>query len=443
MIGFDLKLLLRDRLAVLAWTGFVACALIAAILGAAWADRHRAALAAHAADERFAITDRQVDATDVARQLILPPAPLLDLTIGRADLEPSAGATSFFAREDKLFNNYELDGPVALANGRFDLAFVVIWLAPLLLIALGLSIASADRDTGLLRQQAAAPVGVRRLALGRAALRWALVTVPIALVAIGAAAIAPAVPGKASALILWLSVAGGYLASWQAAILFASTMRVRQEALGAGLLGAWAVVVLVVPAFGSAAAQALAPPPSRFALIADARAAEVAARDNAPELLNKYMHDHPELLSGGSGEVEAWVKTSALTGRQVEAAVGPTLARFETSRARQRQVAQAFEVLSPALLTHRLLADVAGTGEARFAGFRTAAADYHRRLKGVITSAGLVGRKLSRADVEAIAPLRIEHVGHRSTAWGAALLSAVALILGFWSARRMTPRRAI
>ena len=443
MMGFELKLLFRERLAVIAWAGFLACALAAAVLGAAWAERHRAALAGHAADERFAISEAQVAATDIARQLILPPAPLLDLTIGRADLEPSAGATSFFAREDKLFANYELDGPVALANGRFDLAFVVVWLAPLLLIALGLSIASADRDTGLLRQQAAAPVGIRRVAVGRALLRLVLVLAPVALVAIGATLAAPAAEGKGQALALWLLIAAGYLALWQAAILFASTLRVRQEALGAGLLAVWALIVLVVPAFGSATAQALSPPPSRFTLIAEARAAEVAARDAAPDLLNKYMHDHPELLSAGSGEVEAWVKTSAMTGRQVEAAIGPTLASFEDARVRQRHVAQAFELLSPALLTHRLLADVAGTGEARFAAFRTAAASYHRRLKGKITSAGLVGQKLSRGDLDAIAPLRVEAQVGGSVAFGTLLLVGAALLLGAFGAHRFSPNRAI
>jgi ABC-2 type transport system permease protein len=441
MIGFDLKLLARDRLAVIAWAVFLGCALLAAALGSAWADRHRAALANHAADPRFTVEEPSVEATSVSKPLILPAAPLLDLTIGRADLEPSLGAAGFFSRADTLFTNYELEGPLALANGRFDLSFVTVWLAPLLLIALGLSIASADRDSGLLRQQGAAPVGLRRVALERAVLRWRLVFVPIALVAIGTALAAPPAPEKAIRLALWLAVAGGYLLLWQAAILFASTLRVRQEALGAGLLMLWALIVLVVPAFGSAAAQALHPPPSRFTLIAEARAAEVAARQNAPELLNKYMHDHPELLGKGSGEVESWVKTSAMTGRQVEAAIGPMLARFEQSRERQRGVARSFELLSPALLTHRLLADVAGTGEARHAAFRAASVDFHRNLKAELTGAGVTGRKLTRAQAEALSGPRI--VEPRAGLLAPLLLLVAAAALCLLAARRLTPANAI
>jgi len=441
MIGYDLKLLARDRLAVIAWTVFLGCALLAAVLGASWADRHRAAVANHAADTRFAIEEPSVEATAIAKPLILPPAPLLDLTIGRADLEPSLGSAGFFTRADTLFTNYEMEGPLALANGRFDLAFVTVWLAPLLLIALGLSIASADRDSGLLRQQGAAPVGLRRVALARAALRWGVVFVPVALAAIGTALAAPPAPDKAGRLALWLFVAGGYLLLWQAAILFASTLRVRQEALGAGLLMLWALVVLVVPAFGSAAAQALYPPPSRFALIAEARAAEVAARKNAPELLNKYMHDHPELLGKQAGEVENWVKTSAMSGRQVEAAIAPTLARFEQARERQRGVARTFELFSPALLTHRLLADVAGTGEARHAAFRAASIDFHRQLKAELTGAGLTGRKLTRAQAEALSGPRT--VEPRAGLLAPLLLILAAAVLGLCAARRLTPANAI
>jgi len=441
MIGFDLKLLARDRLGVVAWAVFLGCALLSAALGSDWADRHRVALANHAADPRFTVEEPSVEATSVSKPLILPAAPLLDLTIGRADLEPSLGAAGFFSRADTLFTNYELEGPLALANGRFDLAFVTVWLAPLLVIALGLSIASADRDSGQLRQQGAAPVGLRRVALGRAALRWGLVFVPVAIVAIGTALAAPPAPEKGVRLVLWLAVAGGYLLLWQAAILFASTLRVRQEALGAGLLMLWAMVVLVVPAFGSATAQALHPPPSRFTLIAEARAAEVAARQNAPELLNKYMHDHPELLGGGSAEVESWVKTAAMTGRQVEAAIGPMLARFEQARERQRDVARSFELLSPALLAHRLLADAAGTGEARHAAFRQAATDFHREVKAKLTGAGLTGRKLRGAEVEALGtPARAES----APAWAPPLLLLLAaLALALAAARRLTPGNAI
>ena len=65
------------------------------------------------------------------------------------------------------------------------------------------------------------------------------------------------------------------------------------------------------------------------------------------------------------------VTNAALTG-DIEAAVRPSLARFDRARSAQRDVARWFEVLSPALLTHRLLADAAGSGESAHADFRVA-----------------------------------------------------------------------
>ena len=181
----------------------------------------------------------------------MPAPPLLDLAVGRTDLEPSHTATSFWAREDALFEDYQLDGPLALAAGRFDLAFVTVWLAPVLLIALGLSMVSAERDTGLLRMQAAASTSLGRRALARAGLRWVIVFAPIAAAATIGTLLAPAAPEKATHLVLWVAAAGAYLLVWQAAVLLASSFRLRQEALGAALLALWALVIAVLPAFAS------------------------------------------------------------------------------------------------------------------------------------------------------------------------------------------------
>lgn len=442
-LAVDWKLLARDRFAVGALAGFVICVVLAAGLGYGWAERHRAGLDDFRSDARFTFEGSSVAAAEIERPIVKPPAPLLDLTIGRTDLEPATAITSFFAREDGLFRDYQFDGPLALSAGRFDLAFVVVWLAPLLLIALGLSIVSADRDTGLLRMQAAASGGLGDRALARAVLRWSLVFGPIALVAVILATLIPPVPDKPERLVAWLAAAGVYLMFWQATILFASSYRLRQETLGAALLGLWALLVLVVPALASGAAQALYPPPSRFALVAEARAVEVASRDRAPELLNEYMHDHPELAAGGAQDVEAWMKNHAVIGRRVEAAIAPTIRRFEAARAEQRRVSGWFELLSPALLSHRLLADAAGSGEAAHAGFQAAARAHHRDIKQRLVLAGLRGGTLPRAVVEDYPAFTTPLASPAGAVGAVTAMAILALLLGFAARQRLSSVRAL
>lgn len=422
IIRYDLKLIARDRLAIASLIAFLLCVGGALALGHSWAERHRDALAAHLADPRFAMPEGTVSPTAFERPIVMPVPPLLDLTVGRSDLEPSHTATSFWAREDILFEDYQLDGPIALAAGRFDLAFVVIWLAPLLLIALGLSIVGADRDSGLLRMQAAASTTLGQRSLARAAVRWAIVFVPIALAAGLGAALAPSAPDTLLRLLLWLAAAGAYLLFWQAAILLISSFRVRQEALGAALFALWALIVTVIPAFGSATAQALNPPPSRFALIAEARATQVAARDSAPDELRRFMHDHPELVIG---DVPHYVKSNATISGRIETAVRPTLERFDAARTAQREVASRFELLSPALLTHRLLADAAGSGEAAHAAFRAASLEYHRQIRETLLTAGLRGVELTRGDVDRIPSFALPAT---LTARIGGILGAIALL---------------
>ena len=264
----------------------------------------------------------------------MPAPPLLDLAVGRTDLEPSHTATSFWAREDALFEDYQLDGPLALAAGRFDLAFVTVWLAPVLLIALGLSMVSADRDTGLLRMQAAASTSLGRRALARAG------------AALGDRVRSPSPPPRRSVRSwrrprrnrqpIWSCGSpppAGTCSSGRRRSCCASSFRLRQEALGAALLALWALVIAVLPAFASATAQAVNPPPSRFSLIAEARERLPEPRSaRFSEELKGFLHDHPDLTIGA--DVAGYVVTNAALTGDIEAAVRPSLARFDEARVR-------------------------------------------------------------------------------------------------------------
>lgn len=90
-----------------------------------------------------------------------------------------------------------------------------------------------------------------------------------------------------------------------------------------------------------------------------------------------------------------------MSGR-IEAAVRPSLERFDQERAEQREVAGWFELFSPALLTHRLLADAAQSGEASHTVFRAASIDYHRQVRETLLTAGLGGAEFTPADLKRI-----------------------------------------
>jgi hypothetical protein len=66
------------------------------------------------------------------RYAMLPPAPLTPLAIGQSDLLPYYFKVSTDARETMLAAT-EIENPQRLLAGRFDLAFVAVFLYPLLM----------------------------------------------------------------------------------------------------------------------------------------------------------------------------------------------------------------------------------------------------------------------------------------------------------------------
>jgi hypothetical protein len=360
------------------------------------------ASAAEAADKmrkQIAGAKEPADTVFLAVRVSLPvisPVPrLADFSVGRSQVDPVAGSARFSSRRDTLFANERLDNPGLLSRGRLDLGFVVIVVAPLLLIALGYGIFSGDRDRGsatLILAQAGSPV---RLMIARSLPRLAAILVPILMTACLLLAIGPSIPGRAEAAVLWLGMALLSLATWWSVILLVNSLRITSEVAGLALVGLWAALVLIIPAAVLAAAQATYPPPSRFAQLAEARAAEITAS-------SAYDNDHPELAGDDLPAFIATMRKTESVSRSVERAVTPLSLAFDERLAAQQSFVRRIEFVSPPLLAHEALVSLAGTDGAEAARFRQAAFAYLLNLKARLRPAILEGRLLTQADIDAL-----------------------------------------
>ena len=116
------------------------------------------------------------------------------------------------------------------------------------------------------------------------------------------------------------------------------------------LVGAWLVLVVVLPAAINIAAGLLHPLPSRVEMITAQREASNDAVNRRSELLARYLEDHPEMASGvvaeepGLGAL-AWAATDAVNGRLEE-----VTAVHDARRAEQLALIRRYRFLSPALL---------------------------------------------------------------------------------------------
>lgn len=444
LAGQDWTTLRRDRTALAIFAILLAALLLAVLNGAAISAAHRAGLetqSAKIAAGQVGLT-APVSPTDVSRAVVLADGDLSVLSVGRTRLDPAHTEVSFFSRLDGMFRDYQTASPLALSAGAFDLGFVALIVAPLLIIALGYGILTSDRDSGRLRMILATSVRPDKLLFARVALRAALTIGPILL----AATIATFLFSEADWQILfrlglWIAAASAYLILWWALVSVANTFPVRAETAAIGLLALWAFWILVTPAVIGATAASIYPTPSRTDLTADLRRQEVVARAEAPKDLVRYMHDHPDLQARGGTYVASWMKNFAMTRMRVERHLEAPLAAFDAALARQRTITLAAEYATPALAVHRVMNDAAGTGEGRHSAFRAQARAFKEDVQGGLTDAALTGRELTLEQVAEIPEFKLAEVSIGALTARAigpiAFWLAVAATLFAWAAIRV------
>jgi ABC-2 type transport system permease protein len=178
-----------------------------------------------------------------------PPTSAAFLALGTRDSAPYVLRVRALALQSQLHEG-ETSNPALALAGRFDVAFVLIYLAPLVLIALLHDLVSSEKRAGRLGTLLALPEGDHRLWLRRAALRTVLAFGCVALPVLAGAVVngMPAV-GIAAAMV----VIAAYLGFWAGLALVVATRGRSSAAHAIALMGSWVLVTLVLPAVANAA----------------------------------------------------------------------------------------------------------------------------------------------------------------------------------------------
>jgi ABC-2 type transport system permease protein len=255
----ELRLLLRARLALFALLLLGALTIAGIVAGFAEVERQRAAIAAIAkpqAEDIGAIAawvDKSRDPGSAAYYSFHPtwdpPSPLAFAAIGMRDVAPYMLRVRALGLEAQIYDGDNFNPQLALP-GRFDFAFVLVFLAPLFVIALFHDLASGEREAGRARMLAALPGTHRLLWLRRGGLRFALLFVALALPFATAAMLSGA---SLVAILAILGVTAGYLLFWIALSVLVSRLRWSSVANAATLAACWLVLVLVLPTLGHVA----------------------------------------------------------------------------------------------------------------------------------------------------------------------------------------------
>lgn len=341
-----------------------------------------------------------VGARFAPRYAFLPPGPLGATAIGQSDLFPYLLKVTTDAREN-IMAATEIENPTRLLVGRFDLAFVIIFLFPLMILAVTFNMLSAEQEQGTLALALSQPVTLARLVTGKVTVRAVFLVgtiVAFSLAAVMASGAPLTGPGVVVHMGLWAAVVAAYGAFWFSLAVVVASIGRPSPTNASILAAAWLFFVVIVPSLINMSVTTLCPVPSRVELVQAMRMASDEANAAGATLLARYYDDHPELAVG---DVEQATKDANVirlaVNEDVDRRVRPVVARYEEQLGRQQQFVDRLRVLSPAIVMQDALNDLAGTGIARYRHFTSQVDTFHRQWRAHFS--GLIVRKAQISDV--------------------------------------------
>ncbi|WP_315745066.1 MULTISPECIES: DUF3526 domain-containing protein [unclassified Bradyrhizobium] len=407
IVRHETRTLLRDRTLPLVCTALVlmiGCGLLVGIAQASLRERMIAEVTAHEREAQQKNRDRlqsvlagkdalvpfsnpanpaAMAGTLAGRHTVLPNAPLAALAVGQSDMMPNYYRISYLSKVQFMYDS-EIENPWNLLSGHFDLAFVVVFVLPLLVVGLGYNLLSAEREQGTLRMLCSQPLSLTTLLAAKVTVRLiALLAVVIPLPLIVLLAIFPETRTIASmALMLsWALLIAGYTLFWFTVAAFVNVLGRPSSQNALIMVALWTVLVLILPVAMNLAVNAVSPAPSRTELASRTR---VVTADALREYETLYSADYryasdPEALAVKNGQIEVPSRMRAffLAKQRVDEQIEPLLKRFDSQLLAQQRLVDIIGFLSPAILVNEALNSVAGNDSRRFVAFKTQTEAFH------------------------------------------------------------------
>lgn len=273
----------------------------------------------------------------------------------------------------------ELGSPLQQLTGSLDFAFVVTFLLPLLVIALGYDVASRDRALGTDLLLAAQPMHRSRvvaLRLGVRALTVAITTVALAVLALLLARLP--LDGR----LLWLlSLSLAYVVFWTLVVWLVASLDRSSGWNAVALMGAWVGCCVLLPAAANTALMS-APTESVVALTLTQRELMNAGWDKPKSVtMAPFWERRPEWRATPIPEDQfSWPWYYAMH-EVADIAVASEVASYRRTMDERERRTHWAAMLLPPLVVQRALSRMAATDLSAHLAYQESVADYHETLK--------------------------------------------------------------
>ena len=324
------------------------------------------------------------------------------LAVGQSDLFP--GTVHVSGRSPHMFIDKEdIRNPLLLAFGVFDLAFVIIFILPIVTLAISYNLLTQDREDGTLAFIMAQSTSLPAIAAGKLCIRglllFALVVVllAVAFLSTGQALFTADGFGR---FLLWCAFCLAYGFFWLAISFALNSFLKSSNTAALAVASLWLVLVVVVPSLINSIAGATYPPPSRAEMITVLQEARREADIRRAEAMAQYYMDHPDLVTDGSDPSYGfWTRLTAVDSLSYQAAQ-PIIGQFQQQLSRQQSTVDVLAFLSPAILMQEALNRISGTDRSRHARFRAQVLAFHEQWRAFFLPRVAAGTKLTSGDYD-------------------------------------------
>ncbi|TFY87710.1 DUF3526 domain-containing protein [Pseudomonas nabeulensis] len=358
------------------------------------------------------------------------------LALGLRDVAPYVLRIRALGLQAQLYEGETFNPELALP-GRFDFAFVLIYLAPLFVIALLHDLVSGERQAGRLRLLLSLPDG-GRLWRRRVALRYALLFACLVLPVLIGAAVSDTAIGT---LGIVLAVVASYLAFWVGLSLLVATWGWRSVANATALMGSWVLLTLVMPTLANVILVRSIPVHQGVDLmLAQRQAVHGAWEIPREETMQRFFVNHPQWKDTAplpAGFHWKWYFAFHQVGD--ESVAEQVQAYREGLQARQTWTNRLGWVL-PGVGAQAALHRVADTDLLAQLAYQDEIAAFHRQLREFYYPYLLNDLPFGQEDFAkrpVFTPLPPDAVPPGDMAWGLFALAWLILLVGIWRLARL------
>ena len=319
------------------------------------------------------------------RLAIMHPERLSFIATGQSDMY------SHFISPKVYGNNFALDysemvNPVQLLFGNFDIAFVLIYIIPLLIIAFTYNLLSKEKELGTLPLLASQPISTHLWLLQKMIIRFIIFTILTTLTLVLAIAVF-SLNGLSSLKevlgLVFLIIS--YIFFWFA-IAYVINIKINESSKNAlTLIGFWLLLVLVIPATINQIGNTLYPTPSRMMMINEIRLIKKENEEQQNKIMDAYLRNHPELAQGRDKEQFGFWHKYFASEKVMEEKTKPLLLAYELQLKKQQGLLMTFKFLSPAVVMQQALNKISSTSELHYNDFKKQVFEFSKQWRNYLT----------------------------------------------------------